>query len=346
MKAIILVGGLGTRLRPLTDHLPKNIVPLCGVPFLTYQIEMLKKAGVRDVTFSMGYRPAQIRKVYGDGRRHGIRLHYVVEKSPLGTAGAMKNAEKWVKDDTTVVLNGDILTNLDLSAMILFHRRLKSVATLGLVAVEDPSPFGLVLLDSRNRVTKFLEKPKPEEAVANTINGGVYIFEPEVFDAIPAGVPYSAERALFPQLLQTRTPFHGFVQKCYWQDIGTPEKYLSSQWDVLKGAFRIPLKLRKGPRGSFLGKGVRLARGAKILGPSLLQDGCALEEGAIVGPCAVLGPKCRVGRNAVVSQSVLWEGVRVGKGVRLERILAGRRCRIGNSTPLAPGTVLADDTKI
>jgi NDP-sugar pyrophosphorylase family protein len=284
--------------------------------------------------------------VYGDGRRHGIRLHYVVEKSPLGTAGAMKNAEKWVKGHTTVVLNGDILTNLDLSAMIVFHRRLKSVATLGLVAVEDPSPFGLVLLDSRNRVTKFLEKPTPEEAVADTINGGVYIFEPEVFDAIPAGVPYSAERALFPQLLKMQTPFHGFVQKCYWQDIGTPEKYLTSQWDVLKGAFVIPLKLKKGPRGSFLGKGVKVARGAVVLGPSLLMDGCVLEEGAEVQPLTVLGPKCRIGRNAVVSKSVLWEGVQVGEGVHLEQVMAGRRCRIGASSRVPPGSVLGDGTKV
>ena len=346
MKAIILVGGFGTRLRPLTNVLPKNIVPLCGVPFLTYQVEMLKKAGIRDITFSMGYHPEQIRKVYGNGGKHGVNIHYVVESTPLGTAGAMRNALGNVKGRTTVVLNGDILTDLDLSQMIAYHKRRKSSATLGLVEVQDPTAFGLVLLDKRGHITRFLEKPTPEEAVANTINGGVYIFEPEVFDFIPTGIPYSAERALFPQLLKMKTPFYGYVWKGYWQDIGTPQKYLSSQWDVLKGAFKIPLPLKKGPNGVWMGKGVKIGREVKLAGPALLQDGCVLEDGAEILPYTVIGPKCRIGKGAVISKSVLWEGVKVGAAVRLEEVVVGRHCRIGNSTKLMPGSVLADESRV
>src|ERR1700679_3714287 len=158
MKAIILVGGQGTRLRPLTDHIPKNIVPLCGAPFLHYPIAQLKKARIREITFSVGYKPQAIRQIYGDGRKLGVKISYAIEKEPLGTAGAIKNAEKYVKGHPVVVLNGDILTDLPLAKMIDFHRKKKSTATLGLVKVEDPTAYGLVLLNAQSAVTRFLEK--------------------------------------------------------------------------------------------------------------------------------------------------------------------------------------------
>lgn len=346
MKAVILVGGFGTRLRPLTNRLPKNIVPFCGVPFLTYQLAMLKKAGVRDITFSLGYHPDQIRRVFGTGRRHGVRLHYVVESAPLGTAGAIKNAERFVHGSPVVVLNGDILTDLDVARMAEFHRTHKSIATLGLVAVKDPSAYGLVLTTPGGKVVRFIEKPTPEETVTDTINGGVYLFEPEVFDYIPPAAPYSAERALFPHLLKMKAPFFGYVWKGYWQDIGTPEKYLTSQWDVLAGAFPVLAPARKGPDGVWKGKGVRVASGAKVLGPSLLMDGCVVEEGAEVLPYSVLGPKCRVGKGSVVSKSVLWESVRIGEDVKLDKIVAGRGCLIGDRSRLMPGSVLSDGCSV
>src|ERR1035441_1656638 len=196
MKAIILVGGQGTRMRPLTDHLPKNIVPLCGTPFLTYQFEYLKKAGIKEIVLSLGFRPGDIRKVYGDGRKLKVKIHYVVEKEPLGTAGAIKNAEKYVKGSSIVVLNGDILTDIPLKKMIAAHRKNRNIATLGLFRVDDPTAYGLVLLDSKGQITKFLEKPGPDEVVTDTINAGVYVFEPEVFGYIPEGRNYSAGRCL------------------------------------------------------------------------------------------------------------------------------------------------------
>src|SRR5581483_7575344 len=224
MKAIILVGGQGTRMRPLTDHLPKNIVPLCGTPFLTYQFEYLKKVGIKEIVLSLGYRPDDIQKVYGDGRKLKVKIHYVVEKEPLGTAGAIKNAEKFVKGHSIIVLNGDILTDIPLKKMIASHRKNKNIATLGLFRVEDPTAYGLVLLDAKGQITRFLEKPTADEAVTDTINAGVYVFEPEVFGYIPPGQNYSAERGLFPGLLGAKERFGGFVWNGYWQDIGTPRK--------------------------------------------------------------------------------------------------------------------------
>src|SRR5260221_308646 len=198
MKAIILVGGQGTRMHPLTHNIPKNIVPLCGTPFLTYQIERLKEAGVTEIVFSIGYRADDIKKVYGNGKRLKVKINYALETEPLGTAGAIKNCEQFVKGSPVFVLNGDILTDIPLKKMIAFHKKSKNLATLGLVRVDDPTAYGLVLLDTHSRITRFLEKPTIQEAVTDTINAGVYIFEPQVFNFIPPDVNYSSERALFP----------------------------------------------------------------------------------------------------------------------------------------------------
>jgi NDP-sugar pyrophosphorylase family protein len=346
MKAIILVGGQGVRMRPLTDHMPKNIAPLCGVPFLTYQIEFLKKAGVKEIVFSLGYRPQDIRKVFGDGRRLKVKIHYALEKEPLGTAGAIKNAEKYVKGSPVVVLNGDILTDIPLKKMIAFHYRKKNLATLGLARVKDPTPYGLVLVDSKSRILKFLEKPKPEEAVADTINAGVYVFEPRILDFIPPGVNYSSERALFPGLLEANVPFGGFVWKGYWQDIGTPRKYLTTHWDVLNNAFPVLALLKRRANRVYLGKNVKIEPGAVVKGPALIEDGCVIEKGAKIFPYSVLGKYCRVGEESVVYKSVLWDGVKVGKNVRLEEVVLGRRCKIADNCRVAVGSVYGDDDRI
>lgn len=346
MKAVILVGGQGTRMRPLTDHLPKNIVPLCGTPFLTYQIEYLKGVGIRDIVFSIGYRPKDIRKVYGDGRRLGVKIHYALEKEPLGTAGAIKNSEKFVTGHPLVVLNGDILTDIPLKKMIAFHYQKKNQATLGLFRVEDPTAYGLVLLDEKARIVRFLEKPKPEEVVTDTINAGVYIFEPEVLARIPSGVAYSAERALFPGLLEARVPFGGFVWKGYWQDIGTPRKYLTTQWDVLNGFFPVYGRYRKKGKGLYLGPGVRIGKGAVVRGPALVGSGCVISPGAKILPYSVLGEKCVIGRGSVVSKSLLWDGVQVGESVQLEEVVLGRHCVVPSGALVPGNTVLGDRSKL
>lgn len=333
-------------MRPLTDHLPKNIVPLCGVPFLTYQIEYLKKAGIKEIVFSLGYRPADIQKVYGDGRRLKVKIHYAVEKEPLGTAGAVKNAEKFVKGSPVVVLNGDILTDIPLKKMIAFHRKSKNTATLGLVRVEDPTIYGLVLLDGQSQITRFLEKPTPEEAVTDTINAGVYAFEPHVFDFIPSGQNYSSERGLFPGLLAAKERFGGYAWKGYWQDIGTPRKYLTTQWDVLNGAFKIPAQFKGKKNKVYLGKGVKIGKKVTLKGPALIGDGCVIGEASRILPYAVLGKGCRIGKNASISKSLLWEDVKIGDEVKLEEVILGRRCQVPPHSQVTPGSVLGDDSQL
>ncbi len=345
MKAIILVGGQGTRLRPLTDRIPKNVVPLCNVPFLAYPISRLKKAGVKEIVFSVGYKPEVIRGIFRDGRKWGVPIRYAVETEPLGTAGAVKNAERFVKGHPCFVLNGDILTDIDLKAQAAFHRKNRALATLGLVRVPDPSAYGLVVLDRKGRVDRFIEKPSQEETVTDTINAGVYLFEPEVFDAIPAGQNYSTERALFPGLLNAGKPLFGFVWEGYWQDIGTPRKYLSSQWDVLSGRFPVLGKYRKDRQGVHWGRNVKRAKGAVVNGPVIVGNGCILEEGARILPYTVLGDGCRVGKGAVLSKCLLWPGADLGVNTTLSEVILGSECRLGNATRLEPGSVVVDSKR-
>jgi NDP-sugar pyrophosphorylase family protein len=346
MKAIILVGGLGTRMRPLTDQLPKNILPLCGTPFLTYQIEFLKKAGIHEIVFSLGYRPDDIQKVFGDGRKLKVKIHYVKEESPLGTAGAIKNAESFVKGSAVVVLNGDILTDIPLKKMIAFHKAAKNLATLGLVKVEDPTAYGLVLVDSKGKIVKFLEKPAREDIVTDTINAGVYVFEPGVLDLIPPNVNYSSEKALFPGLLESKQAFGGYVWSGYWQDIGTPRKYLTTHWDVLNGTFPVYAKVRKNRNKVYKGKEVVIVKGAVVQGPSILGDGCIIKEGAQILPYTVLGNKCVIGKGSKVSKSVLWDEVSVGEGVTLDEAVLGRRTIVQDHSTIPVGSVIGDEGKV
>src|SRR5215212_11610262 len=210
MQALILAGGKGTRLRPLTMHTPKPIVPIAGAPFLLYQLELLKRADVRDVILSLSYQPHKIEDKLGDGTDYNVRISYTVEASPLGTAGAYRNAAGLIRE-TTIILNGDVLTDIDLNEVIRFHRERNAVATIALTPVANPTAYGLVETDSENRVRRFLEKPKPEEVTCDTINAGIYILEPRALEYIPEGEPFMFEYGVFPQLLANNEAFYAYT---------------------------------------------------------------------------------------------------------------------------------------
>src|SRR5215213_8317150 len=249
MQALILAGGKGTRLRPLTVYTPKPIVPICNRPFLLYQIDTLRRAGITDITLSLSYQPSKIEQLLGDGSDFGVKLKYAVEPQPMGTAGAYKFAEDLIRD-RTVVFNGDVLTDLDLKAVIREHNERQAVASIVLAPVENPSVYGLVETETDGRIRRFLEKPKPDEITVNTINAGTYILEPRVLDLIPPGESYSFEYGLFPQLLESGEPFYAHIpQRTYWMDIGTPARYLQAHEDML--ANRVTRFHLKDRRGSF-----------------------------------------------------------------------------------------------
>src|ERR687898_872699 len=237
MKAILLAGGKGTRLRPLTVHTPKPIVPILNRPFLYYQIDLLKQIPeIDEVILSLNYQPRRIEEIVGEGDGLGIRVRYVVEPMPLGTGGAVRYAGDSLTE-SVVVFNGDVLTQVDLAAVLRLHRERKAKATIVLTPVENPSAYGLVETESDGRIRRFLEKPNPDEITCDTINAGIYVLEPDTFDRIPRDVSYSIERAYFPSLIERQETFLAYVDRGYWIDIGTPEKYVQVHRDMFEGKF-------------------------------------------------------------------------------------------------------------
>jgi mannose-1-phosphate guanylyltransferase len=346
VQAVILAGGLGTRLRPLTLERPKPIVPLLNVPFLCYQLGLLGAHGVHDVILSVSHRPEAIRTIMARERLGEVRLRDVVEPDPLGTAGGVRNAADLV-EGRVVVLNGDVLTDLDLTAMLRAHEANGAAATIYLTPVENPTAYGLVELEPDGRVHRFLEKPGWEEVTTNTINAGVYVLERELLEWIPKGEPYSMEREFFPLLLERCVPFYGFISPGYWLDIGTPTKYLQAQQDLLTRRFEAHVEPpgRQGLSG-WLHPTVAIATSARVHGPVAVGPDCQIEAGATVGPGVVLGAGCRIGAGAQIDTAVLWEEVKVGAAAHLSGCLIGRGVSIGAHARVSPGAILGDGTRL
>lgn len=328
MQAVVLVGGEGRRLRPLTETRPKPMVPLVDRPFVAHQIDHLVRHGIRDVVFSCGYRPDALERHFGDGSAHGVRLRYVVDPEPLGTAGAVANAIGLLERDDVVVLNGDILTDLDLDAVIAAHRASGGEATIVLTPVDDPSAYGLVRLDDARRVTEFVEKPSPDQLIPGEpflINAGTYVLSPAALRLIPRGVPCSIEREVFPVLAERGTLF-GFPSDAYWRDIGTHASYLAANADVLDGTVRTDSPVSG---GRYVAPGAVLAADADVRA-SVVGRGARVGAGArVVG--SVIGDGARVGAGAVVDGSVLGDGADVGDGARVAGlVVAGDGASVGS----------------
>ena len=348
MRAVILAGGEGTRLRPLTLSTPKPVVPVVDRPFLRHQLDLLGKAGVREVVFSVAYRPERVEAVFGDGSALGIRIRYAVEDTPLGTGGAVRNALDML-DERTVVMNGDVLTDVDLGALVERHVAAKASASILLTPVPNPAAYGLVETDASGRVLRFREKPKPEEITTDTINAGIYVLETRVLDLIPPGVNHSIERGFFPALLARGDLVLGPVHRGYWIDIGTPAKYLQVHRDILGGRFPVTLQA-DAVRGGFVAPGARIAAEAELEAPFYVGPGCEVEAGARLGPDAVLVADVRVRSGASVRDSVLWSGAEAAEGSSVETSLVGPGVRIGKHAQvrgglLGEGSVVSDHSR-
>jgi NDP-sugar pyrophosphorylase family protein len=340
MRAVILAGGEGTRLRPLTLTLPKPVVPVVDRPFLHHQIDMLSRVGVEEIVFSVAYRPEKVEALFGNGSRLGKRIHYAVEDTPLGTGGAVKNAEPLL-DGTTIVLNGDVLSDVDLPAVVAAHRASHARVTLVLAPVANPAAYGLVESDASGKVLRFVEKPDPSQITTDTINAGIYVLETEALELMPPAVHYSIERGFFPELLARGDLVRAHVHRGYWIDIGTPEKYLQVHRDILRGRFKVALDARPG-RGGWIHDSARVAPGARTEGPFYIGPACVVEDGAQIGPDAVLVSENRIGSGAVVRDSVLWSGCELAAGARTEGALLGQRVRLGGQAFAGPGCVLGE----
>jgi NDP-sugar pyrophosphorylase family protein len=336
MKGLILAGGKGTRLRPLTINTPKPVVPVANCPFLLYQIDLMQSAGIKEVILSLSYQPRKIEDLLKDGSDYGVWIRYAVEGMPLGTGGAFKNAEEHI-DSATVVFNGDVMTSIDLSAVIALHKQKGAVATIVLTPVENPSAYGLVETNPEGWIQRFIEKPGPDEITCNTINAGIYVLEPSVLKYMPKGEPYSFERGLFPTLLERKEPVLSFLLDKYWIDIGTPLKYLEVHHDILSGKFtssRVPAsELDR----SSLPAGVFVDERSIIASDVTIRSGARIEN-------SVIGKNCKIDEGVHISDSVIWSGNTVDAEARITKSIIGKGCYIGRSAVLRPGVVLGDKT--
>jgi NDP-sugar pyrophosphorylase family protein len=346
MKAILLAGGKGTRLRPLTIHTPKPIVPIFNRAFLHYQIDLLKQVPeIDEVILSLNYQPRRIEEVFGDGADLGIKIRYVVEPVPLGTAGAIKYAGDKLTE-SVVVFNGDVMTQLDLAAVIRMHRERQARATIVLTPVDNPSAYGLVETDGQSNIKRFIEKPKPEEITTNHINAGIYVLEPDTFDRIPSEVPWSIERSYFPSLIERNETFVAYIYNGYWIDIGTPEKYVQVHHDIMDGRFVAPPFAGLTSPRRCIAPDVRIEDGATIEDPVFIDEGVLVKAGARLGPYAVLGRQTQVEEEAIIERAIVWPNCRIGSQSSITDAVLGRQCHIGRNVSLNSGAVLGDKTTL
>ena len=315
MKAIIMAGGEGSRLRPLTCDCPKPMMRLLDRPVMEYALKLLKKHGVREAAVTLGYLPDAIVDFFGDGGDWGLSLRYYTERTPLGTAGGVRQAADFL-DETFCVLSGDGVTDLDLSAALAFHRERGALATMVLTRVPDPLEYGLVIPAADGRVRAFVEKPGPGEAISDTVNTGIYILEPDIFAHIPEGKPCDFGGELFPRLVGEGKAVYGCVLEGYWCDIGDVGAYLRAHADLLEGKLKLET-----PAG--VQKGALVDEGARAEQPCYIGAGARVERGAVVGKYAVIGAGAVVEARASVKRSVLWPGARVGREAQARGCVLG-----------------------
>jgi mannose-1-phosphate guanylyltransferase len=323
MQALILAGGEGTRLRPLTSRVAKPVVTLVDRPFIAYMLDWLHLNGVTDVVLACGFRADRVRAELGDGERYGLRLRYVEERDPLGTGGALRHAGELL-EERFLVCNGDVLTDIDLRAQLAQHERTGAVATLALIAVPDASAYGLVRCDEHGAVREFIEKPPEHLGGEQLVSAGAYVLERRVLDLIAPGRPVSIEREVWPALVGAG--LYGHVARGYWLDIGTPERYLQGTFDIVTGAVHT---------------GHVPHHDSAVIG-----EGCVIADDARIGELVVLGPGVRVGGGAVIERSVVLAGADIGAGCVLRDSIVAERAKIGTDTKLEAGVVVGEDARV
>jgi len=360
-QAVILVGGEGTRLRPITSRVPKPVTPVVERPFVAYILDNLTRHGVERAVFSSGFLAEAIQAVIGDGAAFGLEVSYVVEEEPLGTAGAIANCDAVLDEGSFFVFNGDVLSDVDLSALAATHLEKGGMGTIFLTAVDDPSRYGLVELREDGSVASFLEKPGDWEGTA-LINAGVYVLEPEVLELIPRRRLFSIERGVFPKLASAGS-LYGYVDRGYWRDIGTPDSYLQAHFDILSRQVDTAVAGLLGDQYLYLSPDAEVASSARVVPPCYIGEGVRIGEGARVGPLAVLGGRAVVGEGAVVTEavaqaevvigsyaqvegSVLVRGASIGAGTQLNGAVLGEGCVIGAGNRLAGGICVYPETEL
>ncbi len=342
MKAVIMAGGEGTRLRPLTYNQPKPMIPMANRPLMEHVIDLLRRHGFTDIVVTVAYQANAIQNYFGNGAEFGARIVYASEEPPLGTAGSVRNAMQEL-DEPFLVISGDVLTDIDLGAVVDFHHRKKAVATIALRSMPNPLEFGIVITGPDGVVERFLEKPSWGQVFSDTINTGIYVLEPRIFDFIGDGVvDFSAD--VFPQMLGAEQPLlYGCVTDGYWEDIGTLQAYARAHQDILDGRVEVELPGFSLRKGIWLGDGAEVDPAAEVRGPAIIGDYCRVEAGATLGEYTVLGRNVRVGADAFIERAVVHDNAYLGPGVRLRGCTVGRSSELRRGARIEEGVVLGDE---
>jgi mannose-1-phosphate guanylyltransferase/phosphomannomutase len=345
VKAVVMAGGEGTRLRPLTSNQPKPMVPIVGKPCMEHILELLKQHGLEDVIVTVAFLPQAIRSYFGDGESLGLEIEYSVEESPLGTAGSVRLASGRL-DETFLVISGDALCDVDLGELVRFHREKEAAVTIGLKSVENPLEFGIVVTDEDGKIERFLEKPSWSQVFSDTINTGIYVLEPEVLRHIPDDRPYDFSKELFPLLLEMGRPMYGYVFDDYWQDIGNLDQFRQANFDALdeRVSLNVPgIRLRG---NVWLGEGVEVDDLAAIEGPAFLGNYCRVAPDASVGPYSVLGSSVTLLERARTERSVIDAATHIGRSARVEGAVVGRACDIRAHAHVQEGAAIGDEVSL
>ena len=342
MKAVIMAGGEGTRLRPLTSNQPKPMMPLANRPMMEHIVRLLARHGFEDIVVTVAFLASNIRGYFGDGSEFGVRMSYATEETPLGTAGSVRNAKDEL-DERFLVISGDVLTDIDLSEVVAAHEARGALATIGLTAVENPLEFGIVITNEDGSIERFLEKPGWGQVFSDTVNNGIFVLEPEIFDSIPAGRSVDFSGEVFPGLLEAGARLDGYVCEGYWEDVGTLEAYMGAHRDVLDGRVDVEIPGFRLNEGLWLGEGAEVDPDARVEGPVVVGDNTRVEAGARVGPYTVLGSNVMVSADADIERSVIHDTSYLGKGARLRGTVIGRSADLRAGVRCEDGVVVGDE---
>jgi mannose-1-phosphate guanylyltransferase / phosphomannomutase len=342
MKAVIMAGGEGTRLRPLTSNAPKPMMPIANAPMMEHIVALLREHGFDEIVVTVAFLANHIRNYFGDGSELGVRMAYATEETPLGTAGSVLNARQQL-DERFLVISGDVLTDIDLEAIWRFHDERGALATIGLIPVENPLEFGIVITREDGSIERFLEKPTWGQVFSDTINTGIFVLEPEIFDYIAPGRSVDFSSEVFPRLLDEGKPLYGAVVEGYWEDVGTLEAYVRAHKDVLDNRVELEIPGFEISDGVYVGEGAEIHPDARIDGPVIIGDYCRLEGNARLGEYTVLGTNVRVRAGADLQRAVVHDNTYIGENVRLRGTIVGRSCDLRNGVRAEEGVVLGDE---
>ncbi|MFC4078318.1 sugar phosphate nucleotidyltransferase [Salinithrix halophila] len=345
MKAVIMAGGKGTRLRPLTSRLPKPMVPLLDKPCMEYIIELLKRHGIEEIAVTVQYLPQAIQNHFGDGSDYGVKIQYFEETLPLGTAGSVKNAEDFL-DDTFIVISGDALTDFDLDKAVAFHRERRAIGTLVTTRVEVPLEYGVVMTDESGRILRFLEKPNWSEVFSDTVNTGIYVLEPEILSFFHSGESFDFSKDLFPLIMAKNLPLYGYIAEGYWSDIGSLRQYRKTQMDMLEGRVKVSIPGTEVEPHIWVGEGVEVEDTSSIQAPVFIGAGTKVSLQAKVGPYAVLGRYNRIASGARVDRSILWNRTSLGAASSLSGSTLTHDVRVAEGARIGEDTVVGDRSLI